>query len=47
MSASCGLSRRTKKWAKKLFHLAVLAIVMVLIIHRSWMIYDKRVPESR
>jgi hypothetical protein len=41
MSTSCGESRRTKKWTKKLFfHLTVLAIVIVLIIHRSWRIYD-------
>jgi hypothetical protein len=49
MSTSCGMSRRTKKWAKKLFfYLTILAIVIVLIIiHTSWRIYDKKVAESR
>jgi hypothetical protein len=37
------MSRRTKKWTKKLFfHLTVLAIVVVPIIHRCWRIYDKK-----
>jgi hypothetical protein len=48
LATICDVSRRTKKWAKKLFfHLTVLAIVIVLIIHRFWGIYDKKVPESR